>query len=345
MRTLSKQEIKDTIEGKGRAERVPVVLHLWNDPNAFSPEKREAVRCIQKKYGQDIEALYVNMPGTEGAFKWINYKELSTAGEQQGLDSNSYIADIESEIDLFVTHMPDPYYAHLFDGLKKPETDKYVLLYWWYGLFERQWWLRGMENALTDFYLYPEETHKLFRALTDFYKAIVVRAKKELDCDGIFFSDDIGTQNGPFFSHDIFREFFKPYYKEIVDTAHENGLHVWLHSCGNIELFIPDLIEIGVDVLHPIQKYAMDEQKIAGRFGDRICIWAGFDVQQIIPYGTPDEVLREVAHLYEVYDRPDGRFLLTAGNAITGDCPLESLEALYEACYAGSKDNIQRLLP
>ena len=97
-------------------------------------------------------------------------------------------------------------------------------------------------------------------------------------------------QTGPFFRQTIFDEFFAPYYRELVEHAHARGMHFWLHACGNIEPFIPKLIDLGLDVLHPIQKYTMDEREIARRYGGRICIWSGFDVQQIIPFGTPEEV-------------------------------------------------------
>lgn len=188
-----------------------------------------------------------------------------------------------------------------------------------------------MENALTDFYLYPEEIHKLFRYLTDFYMRAMERAKDELGVDGFFVSDDIGTQKGPFFSLDIFREFFKPYYKEIIDKAHELGTHFWLHSCGNIELFLPDLIEIGLDVIHPIQKYTMDERQISEKYGDKICILAGFDVQNTIPFGSDEDVQKEVRFLKQAYERPEGRFMLTMGNGSTTDWKIHSLDALYHA--------------
>lgn len=188
-----------------------------------------------------------------------------------------------------------------------------------------------MENALTDFYLYPEEIHKLFRYLTDFYMRAMERAKDELGVDGFFVSYDIGTQKGPFFSLDIFREFFKPYYKEIIDKAHELGTHFWLHSCGNIELFLPDLIEIGLDVIHPIQKYTMDERQISEKYGDKICILAGFDVQNTIPFGSDEDVQKEVRFLKQAYERPEGRFMLTMGNGSTTDWKIHSLDALYHA--------------
>jgi uroporphyrinogen-III decarboxylase len=110
-------------------------------------------------------------------------------------------------------------------------------------------------------------------------------------------------------------------------------MHFWLHTCGNIELFLPYFVEIGSDVIHPIQKYTMEEKKIADKFGKDICIWAGFDVQRIIPYGTPDEVREEVRFMIDTYYRPEGRLIITAGNGITADCPIESLEALLDETY------------
>ena len=91
-----------------------------------------------------------------------------------------------------------------------------------------------------------------------------------------------------------------------------------------------DFIEIGLDVIHPIQKYTMEETHIAKTYGDKICIWAGFDVQQTIPYGTPEDVRKEVRFLIDTYYRKDGRFILTLGNAATADTPMESVKALLD---------------
>ena len=196
-----------------------------------------------------------------------------------------------------------------------------------------------MTNALTDYYDYPDQVHRLYRALTDFYLGIIERGSKEQNFDGIFVSDDLGTQTQPFFSPEIFHEFFKPYYKELFDKVHELGMHFWLHTCGDVEEFIPDWIEIGLDVLHPIQKHTMDERHVAATFGDKITIWAGLDVQQVIPWGTPEEVRAEVRYLLDTYwRRGEGRLILTAGNGINEDCTLESLEAFFnEAVIYGSK--------
>jgi uroporphyrinogen decarboxylase len=170
--------------------------------------------------------------------------------------------------------------------------------------------------------------------LTAFYKRILQRAKTELDADGIYCTDDLGTQNSTFFSPAVFDEFYVPCYRELIEEAHRLDMHFWMHTCGCIQSFLPRLIELGLDVIHPIQKYTMDEAAIARQFGGQITFWVGFDVQRIIPFGTPEEVRAEVRHLFDTFRRPDGRFLFTFGNGVTADTPIASLEAIFDEAIA-----------
>ena len=334
---LTREEVIRVVEGKGIASRIPVLLHAWCSEWAFPKEEdHNRVKALLESYPQDAQIIRLNMPLFYDApeddpdYRWLN-KDDPYKGKSVGLDEKVGLDDW-AEFDDLYAHRPNPNYAKLIPDEKK--DGRYCLIHFWNLLFENHWQFRGMENALTDFYFYPEETHKLYRMLTDFIKAVIVRAKKEVNPDGIFTSDDIGSQHSTFFSKEIFNTFYKPYYKEIIDCAHENGMHVWLHTCGNIQAFIPDFIEMGLDVIHPIQKYTMDEKEIAQLVDGRMSIWAGFDVQQTIPYGTPDDVRREVKFMMDTYFRKDGRLLFTAGNGITGDTPVESLDALFETAFA-----------
>lgn len=335
MKALSKTEVKKVIEGRGAAERVPLMYDLWVYNNIFAGDQKLRDQWFEN-FPCDVQEVILNLPDAYQApdddpqYKWAP-KEMK-AKQNVGIDAQSVIEDWENEdeVEAFYANFPSPEYPNLVEK-KEWDEDRYRVGRWCFWLFERLWSLRGMEDALTDFYLYPDEIHRLFRHLTDFYKRVLERAVEEAQVDGFFITDDIGTQKGPFFSLEIFREFFKPYYKELIDKAHELGTHLWMHTCGNVELYLPDLIEIGLDVIHPIQKYTMDEKHIAEMYGDKICILAGFDVQQTIPFGTPEDVRKEVHYLRKTFERPDGRFMLTMGNGSTTDWKLESLEALYEA--------------
>ncbi|MDR1174250.1 MAG: hypothetical protein LBK83_02100 [Treponema sp.] len=331
-RPLGREELKKVIEGRGAARRIPMAVHEWINPEIFgsrAPQYRE----VLAQYPSDIVKIYLNIPqvfdapGDDPSYRWLNFDNPFPRGT--ALDAVSALDDW-AKLDGVLADFPNPNYPGLITKNPPSGDGVYRVGLWWYWLFERLWSLRGMENALCDFYENGEEVHRLFRALTDFYKAIVARGRRELGLDAIWTSDDIGMQTGPFFSVDIFREFFKPYYRELIAHCHSLGMHFWLHTCGNIKTFIPDLIEIGLDVLHPIQKYTMDEKEIAADFGKDICIWAGMDVQRTIPYGSPEDVRREVRFMFDTYYRKSGRLILAAGNNMTADTPLESLRALLD---------------
>lgn len=333
-RSLTREELRSVIDGTGCAYRIPIAVQAWISPNVFD-ERKEAVEQLLEQYPCDIVTIPLKLPQVFHApedapsYRWMNID--NPFPPNVALDAVSAIQDWDA-LDEILADFPDPNYVDLIPP--SPQEDgRYRVCLWWYLLFERFWSLRGMENALCDFYEYPEKVHQLFRALTDFYKVVLTRCRNELQADAIWTSDDIGTQNSPFFSLGIFQEFFKPYYAELIAHCHKLGMHFWLHSCGNIEPFIPELIEIGLDVLHPIQKYTMSEQEIARKYGDQICFWAGFDVQQIIPYGTPEQVRQEVRFMLDTYARPDGRLILAAGNNMTPDTPFDSLEALFDETF------------
>jgi hypothetical protein len=339
---LSRKELKKVIEGKGAARRIPLAVHIWMYSTDIFGSREPDYKAVLERYPNDIQVTMMRMPRNfdapedDPSYRWLNYDKPGAEGVASGAVDSACAIDSWDRLDGILADFPDPNYPGLINPNQKqlPDTGVYRVGHWSYWLFERFWSLRGMENALCDFYENENEVHRLFRALTDFYKTVVTRCKKELNADAIYTTDDIGTQTGPFFSLDIFREFFKPYYKELVDHVHNLGMHFWLHTCGNVKPFIPEFIEIGVDVLHPIQKYTMDEREIAREYGKDICIWAGMDVQRIIPYGTPEDVRKEIRFLFDTYFRKDGRLILAAGNGFTADTPLESLEALFDEALA-----------
>ena len=153
---------------------------------------------------------------------------------------------------------------------------------------------------------------------------------KAAGADAIYVTDDLGTQTGPFFSPDIFEEYYLPCYKREIGAAHEMGMHFWLHSCGDIGIFLPRLIGLGLDVIHPIQKFAMDSKETVAKFGGQICFWAGFDVQHILQEEDTEGVRKEVRFLIDTFDRPDGGMCIGAGNGIVSGTPFENIEAFLD---------------
>ncbi len=329
MKALTRQEMINVIEGKGKVSRIPCIAQFWIHSRQNDVQTEELCR----KYPLDADILHVDLPhkciAPEGypELRWVK-KEPKLRGVS--LDNDAAIENME-EIDSILAEFPSPHSIILPDF--DLSSDKYRIGHIWFWLFERHWELRGMENALTDYYFYPEETHKLYRKLTDFYKALFVRMHEKYKVDAFWVTDDLGTQASAFFSEEIFKEFFYPYYKETADFCHQKKLHLWLHSCGNIELFLPHIIKAGIDVIHPIQKYAMDYQKIADKFGGQITFYAGFDVQHTIPFGTEEDVKKEVRYMKEVYSRDDGRLIIGMGNGVNEICP-NLINAFFEEAFS-----------
>jgi uroporphyrinogen-III decarboxylase len=152
----------------------------------------------------------------------------------------------------------------------------------------------------------------------------------EIRPDGFWTSDDLGHQTQLFMRPTIFREFLKPYYHHIGQLLQKHNIHWWLHSCGNNTDALEDLIDVGLNVFHPVQKGTMNEVLVAETYGDRLTFLAGFDVQHILQEATPEEVRAEVRHLIDTFDRPDGGLCLAAGNGIVAGTPFENIEAFLD---------------
>lgn len=337
---LPRDEVCKAIEHR-RPARVPMALHIYA-PSQQCPGREAEAEELRRAYPSDVLFLVQPMPTvwaepwTPAGYSWLPRPPPPGIGETAH-DSRVALADW-SELDAILACRPDPATARPAPCPEDPfpRGDRYTAIHWWNGLFERAWHLRGMENLLADMQTDPVPVHRLFEAITDFNCAITGRAAREHAVDGVWITDDLGAQTGPLFSLEMFRRFCKPCYARMIRTAHENGMHFWLHSCGRIDIFLEDLIAIGLDVIHPVQKHAMDQRETAARFGGRIAFWAGVDMQRVLPFGTPDDVRREVRFLVDTFDRPDGGCLLALGNVITPDVPFANWQALFdEACNYG----------
>jgi len=159
------------------------------------------------------------------------------------------------------------------------------------------------------------------------FSKVIVDKYKALGFDGIFTSDDLGHQTGPMMSPAIFKELYFPLYKDFISYVHSQGMHVFLHSCGDNTKLMEYLIEAGLDVFHPVQSGCMDELETAKNYGDRISFLAGVDVQHLLPEGTTEEVQNGVRNLIDTFYNPSGGLLLAMGNGIMPGVPLENIEA------------------
>jgi uroporphyrinogen decarboxylase len=199
------------------------------------------------------------------------------------------------------------------------------------GIWERLQTLRGYENAFMDHLDSERALHRLIEALTQ-YVVELVGCWAEIGVDAVFLSDDWGTQQSLMISREMWSRFYRAPYRRVFDEAHRWGLDIIFHSCGNVEEIIPDLIDIGLDVLNPLQPGAMNLPRVAKNFGGHVAFFGGIDDQNLLSKGTPEQVREEARRAVDTLGRPYGNaFIMAPANVITPDVPLENIEALMEA--------------
>jgi uroporphyrinogen decarboxylase len=204
------------------------------------------------------------------------------------------------------------------------------------GIFEMMQRLRGMQNAMMDTALYPEFTDALAGRLADAKIAYWEMALDELGdvIDIVLEADDYGTQASQLVSPTTFRQLFKPHHERVLKTIKSRapGVKVLFHSCGNVRDIIPDLIEIGVDVLNPVHVGAtgMEPTALKRDFGNDICFWGGgVDTQGILPTGTPEQVAEDTRRNLEAL-APGGGYVFNTIHNIQSEVPPENIMAMWE---------------
>lgn len=205
------------------------------------------------------------------------------------------------------------------------------------GLFEMHQRVRGMENAMLDPFLFGENSDKLVGKLADlkieFWDALLNETGDVVDILGE--GDDYGTQQSQLIAPDQFREHYMPHFKRVLDfIKHKKpGIKILFHSCGNVRPIIPDLIEMGVDILNPVHVTAtgMEPVQLKKDFGKDLVFWGGgVDTQHILPSGTPTEVKDNVKRNIDAL-APGGGFVFSTIHNIQAEVPPQNIEAMLEA--------------
>lgn len=205
-----------------------------------------------------------------------------------------------------------------------------------WGLFERSWHLRGFENALVDAVAEPDFFEEMLERLTRLYLAFI-EYTAVLPVDGVFFGDDWGDQRGNLLGPERWRRFLKPRWARLFEAVHRHGKIAMCHSCGSVAEILPDLIEIGLDVLESVQPEAagMNPYELKRRWGDRITFWGCLGSQSTIPFGTPGSIRAEVARLKNEMGQGGG-FILAPAKPLQPDTPTANAAAIVEAFACGT---------
>ncbi len=312
-----------------------VALWLIQEKN---PAKEERVRELQALIppalmtGLDSASFLMEPQESGGVTRWID--EWGTRWEDDGHGGKTEGYPLLDGYHLLESYpLPDPVAPGKFDAVDRMLADRrerYVRCAVWFTLFERLWMLRGFENMLAD----PYTEEKSFCNLRDRiveYNLTTIDQWVARGVDGVFFSDDWGCQRGLLMDPEHWRRLYKPSYRRMFQRVRDGGAHVWMHLCGDVSAIVGDLLEIGLNVITPVQPQAMDRKALAREFGGKLCFNGGVDVQGTLIFGTPEDVRREVHELVALFGSRGGGYIAGTSHIVMPETPLDNVIALYEA--------------
>jgi uroporphyrinogen decarboxylase len=197
--------------------------------------------------------------------------------------------------------------------------------------------LRGLEQSLVDPLADPEFTHHLVGRICAFFYEHHRRMFEA--CRGLIdvaqVTDDLGSQTGPLISMELYRDFYAPHHKRFIDLCHEFGIKVFHHDDGSCRPFLPLLVEMGIDILNPVQWTCpgMDMAELKAEFGGRICFHGAIENQRILPFGTPEDVRAEVRHCIDALASDGTGYILAPCHNLQVNTPVGNIIAMYDEAW------------
>ena len=312
---------------------------IFAQPALFKHYGVENFHELKLAVGDDFYAVEVpyespNASAIYAAFDW--YMDGNVDAEERTLTTPGCFAEAEDLEDLEFFQWPDPAKYIDVEECKRrvalAPDDKVCLGMMWSAHFQDTCAAFGMENALMNMIANPEIYEAVDAKIMEFYlkanEIFYEAAKGRLNA--VLIGNDMGSQRGLMLSPDMVRRFIIPGCKKLVEQAHSYGLKVIYHSCGSIVDIIPDLIEAGVDIIHPIQALAagMEPQGLKEKFGDKVSFCGGVDTQDLLVNGTPEDVQKKVKELRTIF--PTGLIISPSHEAILPDIPPANIQALFD---------------
>jgi uroporphyrinogen decarboxylase len=231
-------------------------------------------------------------------------------------------------------HWPDPHAPDLLQDAEKTIADSgeayFIIPNIGFALFERAWSLRGFEQFFLDLATDPAYAGALLDRIAELQLELIQRYL-ELGVDGGYFGDDYGAQKNLLLSPRMWRTLIKPRLARLFGPFKERGLPIIMHSDGQIQQILPDLIEIGLTTLNPVQPEVLNHAWLQSQYGDRLSFYGGISTQTVLPNGTAEEVRAAVVRVVSAL-APEGTGLIIApSHRMMSDIPVENVTALLTA--------------
>lgn len=287
---------------------------------------------------QGVGPAYVGPTLAKGTDLWGVHRSPVSYGADSYMEiDHSPLAQAQTLDDILAHRWPEPAW---FDVSVMPRRimaanadGEYCLMISNGNIFEKAWYMRGFERIFVDLIDQPELARAIFEKVTSFFidhfRAVLAASKGKIDL--VFTADDIGGQNGLLMSLAMWEEHLKPFHVRLNKALHEFGAKVIYHTDGAVMEAVPGLIDMGIDVLQALQFDAkgMDPKVLKDRYGQALCFEGGISVQKTLPFGTPEDVRREVTERIEVLGRGGG-YILGPSHAVQAGTPPENIVAMFD---------------
>ncbi len=329
-----------------RKERIQMVLRRERPDRLptniiYTPQMG---RVLASHYGVPLEELpgyldqhlMVVLPDNESkrdCERGIRYDAWGVGWSMNSEGFQVVVHPIEKPEDFRTYTPPDPMDPNLLlsgrELIRKNGKNMFICGGHGFVLFEGASCLLGFENFML--YLMTERDFitKLLDCLTDYHVKLAHRMV-DLGVDGGFTGDDWGCQRGLMISPELWRQLFKPRIARIWEVYKKAGLPVMHHSCGDVTPILDDLVEIGLDLLNPVQPRAMDQEYVMNRYGRKLSFCGGVCNQTVLPFGTPAEVVIEVKRAIDLLGRYGG-YIIGPSHELTTDIPVQNVDAMISA--------------
>lgn len=311
---MTRRELVKTAIAHKETERVPYDIKFT----------REARAQFEREVGCSSSEAYLDNDIIEIGAPWWGWGELGEDWKQMETPTSR------------IKFRGNGSYHAFRDQLKmlRDHSDKYILVMIYGSHFEKANAARKIENFLADMAGDPSFARKLLNTIIDRNMVMLENVVELPEIDGVLLGSDWGSQLDLLMSPATWEEMIRPGEQREYDLVHTAGKDVWVHSCGNIEKVIPSLIEMGLDVLNPVQPECMDLEMLKREYGDTLTFWGGISTQQALPFGTPDAVKAETRRVRDLMSAGGG-YILSPAQQIQGDVPVENVLALLDVAKNG----------
>lgn len=321
---------RERIQAALRFEETDIVpYHLMIEPEVFP--------LLQAHLGADFDTQITNhLPfhNIEPGKEWIaEDRYIDTFGTTWKVAGAPHVEDFPLKTPSLKGYtFPDlnpPGLLDFADEFLAANQDRFTFCGLIYSFFERSWALRGTENILIDFLDHPTFVAELFEVLAEIQLQIIDRIA-EYPFDGIRFADDWSSQRALLMGAARWRKFIKPGLTRVFQRTRERGLTVMLHTDGEMKEIIPDLIDMGLQILNPIQPESMNVVQLKKEFGKDLCFNGGISTQLTLPFGSETDVRAEVEACLRTLGA-NGGYVAAPAKAIQPDVPMTNAAVLIDA--------------